>query len=74
MNDRTLAEPADAPLPVHDEAPPPAHATRAIPLLSALNRYLTQAIGTVGGIARAADLLVVFASIFWRYALNEPVE
>ena len=45
-----------------------------VPLLSAVNRGLTLATAYVGAVALAVDVLVVFASIFWRYALNEPIE
>lgn len=44
-----------------------------IPFLSALNHRLTQATSWVGAAALLADVLLVFSSIFWRYALNEPL-
>lgn len=47
---------------------------KPIPVLTALNHGLTYATAYVGAIALFADVLVVFASIFWRYALNEPIE
>lgn len=45
-----------------------------IPFLSALNHGMTQATAYVGAIALLVDVLLVFSSIFWRYALNEPID
>lgn len=45
-----------------------------IPFLSVVNDYLTRLSSWVGAVALAADVIIVFASIFWRYALNEPLE
>lgn len=61
-----------------DDAPlsPSAHSQpqQRIPVLSALNHRLTQATAYVGAAALLADVLLVFSSIFWRYALNEPLD
>lgn len=53
-----------------------AHAARLtpIPLLGMANRYMTTATAWVGAFALFVDVLLVFASIFWRYTLNEPIE
>lgn len=78
MTSRT--QPEAACLSLHDENPVSALAAEhdarcpGIPLLSQLNRRFTNVTAGVGAVALAADVLVVFASIFWRYALNEPVE
>ena len=78
MSSRTHAEPVG--LSLHDEGPismPPAEHAPPYPsilMLSRINRGLTSVTASVGAVALAADVLVVFASIFWRYALNEPVE
>ena len=80
MTARTHVEPLDESLLVPDEGiDSPAHdhnehPKRPIPGLSALNQYLTKATEAVGAIALAIDVVVVFASIFWRYVLNEPVD
>lgn len=47
---------------------------KQIPVLSAFNHLLTQTTAYVGALALLADVLLVFSSIFWRYALNEPLD
>lgn len=46
----------------------------AIPFLTATNNHLVRAASIVGALALAIDVLIVFFSIFWRYALNEPLD
>ncbi|MBS1157133.1 MAG: dicarboxylate transporter, DctM subunit [Proteobacteria bacterium] len=74
MTAHTHAEPLDESLTAHDAEVVSSHPAKPVFFLSAANQGLTKATATIGAIALAVNVLVVFASIFWRYALNEPVE
>lgn len=45
-----------------------------VPVLGALSRVLTTATAVIGALALLADVLVVFASVIWRYALHSPLD
>ncbi len=45
-----------------------------VPVLGTLSHVLTKATAFVGAVALLADVLVVFASVIWRYALHSPLD
>ncbi|WP_238582649.1 TRAP transporter small permease [Trabulsiella odontotermitis] len=42
--------------------------------LSRLNKFLTTLTAWAGGLVLLINVLVVFASVIWRYALHSPIE
>ncbi len=72
LNQTAVAESEEAiAAPHHEDG---AGIAAPIPFLTSTNDILTRISSAVGAIALAVDVLVVFFSIFWRYALNEPLE
>ncbi|HXP96031.1 MAG TPA: TRAP transporter large permease subunit [Telmatospirillum sp.] len=45
-----------------------------VPILGTLSHALTKVTAFVGALALLTDVLVVFASVIWRYALHSPLD
>ena len=50
------------------------HQTGVLGCLSRLNKVLTTLTAWAGGLVLLINVLVVFASVIWRYALHSPIE
>jgi len=50
------------------------HQTGVLGYLSRLNKVLTTLTAWAGGLVLLINVLVVFASVIWRYALHSPIE
>lgn len=74
MSAHTVAEAADEAFDLIDESVIKAHIEKPVPLLTAINKGLTKATAAIGAVALLINVLVVFASIFWRYVLNSPLD
>lgn len=48
--------------------------SQAPTLLATVSRALTAVTATIGALALLADVIVVFASVIWRYVLHHPLE
>lgn len=74
MTTQAMVEPVDESLSLHEEEFASAEAPKQVPLLSVLNQGLVKATAAASAVALLVNVLVVFASIFWRYALHEPLD
>ena len=74
MTNHSTTETVDEAFEAHDENPVPLHPATPIPFLSATNRNLTTATSAIGAIALLVNVLIIVASIFWRYVLNEALD
>ncbi|MDR3412997.1 MAG: TRAP transporter large permease subunit [Formivibrio sp.] len=74
MSTKPRSELVDETFEVLDESNVPKHPSKPIPFLSAMNEILTNATSAIGAVALFVNVLIIFISIIWRYALNEPLD
>lgn len=74
MSTHTVGQSADEAFDLAEVPKVNLHPEKPIPFLTIINRNLTNVTAVVGATALLVNVLVVFASVFWRYMLNQPLD
>lgn len=74
MSTHPHAEFVDKAFEAGDEKVTSTHLVQPVPFLGAVNKHFTKVTSAVGAIALLANVIIIFISIIWRYALNEPLD